>query len=352
VVAVAAYFPLLPLPSAESLLDRRWPEDVTALLVQHIVEPLQERGYRDSMPRLTRIDEGVSTSVRQQYEENPYPRWMKLPPPGKALSMEAYLQRRFPHAPRQSLPQGSGVDVLVAGCGTGREPIELARQFEGARVLAVDLSLSSLCYARRKSVELGLDIEYAQADIMNMGSIGRTFDFISSTGVLHHLADPVAGLRGLLPLLRPGGLMLLGLYSELARRNIVAARKFIAERGYAPNAADIRGCRQELMSLEEGAALRQVTSFSDFHGASECRDLLFHVQEERFTLPRIKEVLARFGLTLVGLLVDAGVMAKYRAKYPNDPAGTDLDRWDDFEAAFPDTFAGMYVLLVRKPLSA
>ena len=63
---------------------------------------------------------------------------------------------------------------------------------------------------------------------------GGDFDFIEASGVLHHLADPWEGWRVLLSLLRPGGTMQVGLYSELARRNIVAARALIAERGYRP----------------------------------------------------------------------------------------------------------------------
>ena len=348
VAAVAAYFPLLSLASAQALLTRRWPESVGALLVQHIAEPLQEQTYRDAMPKLIRIEDGVSSSVRQQYEENPYPRWIELPPPGAPVSMAAYLRGRFPRSPWQPFDPGNGMDLLIAGCGTGLESIELARRFQGARVLAVDLSLSSLGYARRKTHELGLkNIEYAQADILELGSIGRTFDLISSVGVLHHLADPLAGLRELLPLLRPDGFLLLGLYSERARRDVVAARSFIAERGYVSNAAGIRQCRQDLMSLADGASLKRVTEFSDFYVTSECRDLLFHVQEHRFTLPRIKEILAAFGLELFGFVVEPEVIRKYTQRYPGDPAATDLACWNDFEEAFPDTFAGMYVFFVH-----
>ena len=75
-------------------------------------------------------------------------------------------------------------------------------------MLAVDLSLSSLCYAKRKTRELGLtNITYAQADILRLGTLPRRFDVIESSGVLHHLADPLAGWRVLLSLLRPGGFM-------------------------------------------------------------------------------------------------------------------------------------------------
>ena len=89
-------------------------------------------------------------------------------------------------------------------------------------MLAVDLSLSSLCYAKRKTPAPFADrIEYAQGDILELGAIGRSFDLIDCAGVLHHMADPLEGWRVLLTLLRPGGIMHLGFYSELGRRDVV-----------------------------------------------------------------------------------------------------------------------------------
>ena len=73
-------------------------------------------------------------------------------------------------------------------------------------MLAVDLSLSSLGYAQRKAREMGLSgIEFAQADLLELGATGRSFDVVECSGVLHHMADPFAGWRMLLSLLRPGG---------------------------------------------------------------------------------------------------------------------------------------------------
>src|SRR5262249_56920303 len=161
----------------------------------------------------------------------------------------AHLRNQSPSAPFRPLGSSSGPDVLVAGCGTGRHPIEVARKYKDARVLAIDLSLTSLCYAKRKTpAPLARRIEYAQADILKLGSIERTFDLIDASGVLHHLADPTAGWRILLSLLRPGGFMHMGLYTELARSDVVAARAFIREQGYRPTADDIRRCRQDLLN--------------------------------------------------------------------------------------------------------
>lgn len=341
-VAVAAYFPLASLPSANALPDRSWPEPVTGLLTQQVSEPAEELQLRAAMPKLTAVEDEVSLLVQQQYEENPYPRWVKMPSGNKAPCTD-------PFAPIQSLGKGEGLDILVAGCGTGQHSIQVAQQFPGAKVLAIDLSSTSLAYAKRKTQELGLkNVEYAQADIMKLGGIGRTFDVIESAGVLHHLADPLAGWKIVFSLLRPGGFMRLGLYSELARQHIVAARRFIAERGYVPSAEGIRQCRQELMAIENDALLRRLTSSRDFYGTSACRDLIFNVQEHRYTLPQLKENFRELGLDFIGFAIDPSILRQYEKRFPSDLPKTNLDNWSTFESENPSTFFGMYQFWVQK----
>ena len=71
----------------------------------------------------------------------------------------------------------------------------------------------------------------------------RRFDLIEAVGVLHHLADPYAGWRVLLSLLRPGGFMLLGLYSAPARRNLAGIARPASRREYGTSADDVRRAR-------------------------------------------------------------------------------------------------------------
>ncbi|HXW26917.1 MAG TPA: tetratricopeptide repeat protein [Xanthobacteraceae bacterium] len=348
-VAVAAYVPLHGLPAPESLLERPWPNAVTALLVQQIRAPLEERRARASMPALTEIADEVSVRVRGQYEENPYPQWTKVPPLGRPETADAFIRNLFPQSPFAGVGKSGAVDILVAGCGTGRHPIDAARKFKAARVLAIDLSLTSLCYAQRQTRALGLDnIRYAQADIMKLPAIDRKFDIVESVGVLHHLADPLAGWRALLSMLRPGGIMLVGLYSEIARRDIVAARDYIAERGYRPSAEDIRRCRQELFDCADGTPLKNVTLMSDFFSISECRDLLFHVQEHRLNLPDIAAFIAENNLQFLGFELDSLVRQDYARRFPGDIAMTDLAQWHRYEVDNPRTFIGMYQFWMQK----
>ena len=267
----------------------------------------------------------------------------------RLIRVERYLRRRFPLVPLRDIAKKRAIEILVAGCGTGQHSVETARQFPGAQVLAIDLSLASLCYAKRKTRELGLsNIDYAQADILQLKSIGRAFDVIEVSGVLHHLADPMAAWRLLLSMLRPGGFMRVGLYSRTARRDIVDARRFIAKSGYRAGADDIRRCRQEITSLADGTSIRRIAEWSDFFTTSACRDLLFHVQEHQMTLPEIKAFLSQNGLQFLGFDTAGHIREQFRRRFPGDRAMLDLDHWHTFETENALVFAGMYQFWIQK----
>jgi hypothetical protein len=161
-----------------------------------------------------------------------------------------------------------------------------------------------------------------------------------------------------LSLLRPTGMMQIGLYSELGRRNVVAARALIAERGYRPVPEDIRRIREVVAAAEDGSLLKSISQWSDFFTVSECRDLLFHPQEHRTSLPEIKSFLAANGLQFAGFILDALTSDLFVRRWPEiaDMTGkarfdafADLDRWHQFETERPQTFVGMYRFWVHKP---
>lgn len=351
VAAFACYSPLSLLPECQRLADGMAAPPLAGLFTQQVREPVRESGYRATLPTLTPIDDETSRRVRSQYEESPYPRWVGSPAIDGGVPFRAFLAGELGLEAHRFARKDDRIDVLVAGCGTGQQSIQTAQRFPVARILAVDLSKASLAYAQRKTRELGLaNIEYAQADILRLESIGKTFDFIECVGVLHHLEDPVAGWRVLRSILRPGGVMHIGLYSELARRDIAAAQDLIVARGYPATTDGIRRFRRDLQQEDRWRPFRSLTAFEDFYDTSGCRDLLFHAREHRFTLPRIKEILAELGLDFLKFQVDSAVQQRYSQQYPGELAQADLNCWTQFEMENPGTFLAMYNFYAHRRL--
>src|SRR5262245_13880389 len=330
--AVAAYFPLYQLPEAERILSRQWPVILSGLIRQQLHEPLEELRDRLTIPTLTAIDDGKSWEVMQQYEENPYPRWV--------------VDTSARYSTETSEPFSG--EILIAGCGTGLHVSQVAHRYPNARILAIDISLPSLAYARRKIREAGLrNVDCVQADILKLGTIGRKFDRIEAIGVLHHLTEPETGWSILLSLLRPAGKMRVGLYSEANRGSIMKARALIAEHGYRPTVDDIRKCRQEIFRTNDGR-WKNIVSTLDFYSVSGVRDLLFHVIQHQFTITQISEFLAKHGLSFLGFEVEPQVFQLFERQFSR-AAMTDIQQWHAFEKANPLAFSRyMYVFSVRK----
>jgi len=302
--------------------------DLVAATVETV---LADRCAAKSIPGIAEIADTVSVEVQQHYEANPYPRWL-----GLTLPRTGQMRRQLAGlAGGDVLPASPA--ILIAGCGTGEHAIA-ARHGYGpdAGVTAVDLSRTSLAYAARKAVELDAgDIDFRHGDLLDIAQLGRVFDVVECAGVLHHMADPLAGWRALRAVLAPGGVMFIGLYSEAGRADIVAARDEIARRGLAPDAADIRAFRAELLADPAPIGWRAaLLTNEDFYSLSNCRDLLFHSHEQRFTLPGLAAALAALDLQFIGFV---GVSAAAQAA-----CGRDLGAWADWEAKQPATFARMY----------
>ena len=96
--------------------------------------------------------------------------------------------------------------------------------------------------------------------------------------------------------------MKIGLYGEADRQDIISGRSLIVEMGYTASPEDIRQCRQDIISMAEDKnwKMAKICSRPDFFCLSNCRDLLFHVQEHRFTLPQIEAVLKALNLKFLG----------------------------------------------------
>ncbi len=351
VAALSSYRPLHTYTWARKLAERDEVNPICEIIDRQIREPLDEQSLRDQITRLTPLEDTVSKQVGAQYEENPYPRWIKAPTGDEPRDIPTILRSAPLFFDIGDYQPPARPQVLVAGCGTGIHPISTASRFKYVDVLAVDLSLSSLAYATRKTRELGItNITYAQADIMELQNLDKKFDLIESVGVLHHLEDPVAGWRNLVALLQPGGFMRIGLYSEAARANVVAGRALISKLG-GEATKDIRGFRQKIIAEAEAGddLLESICSSSDFFSISNCRDLLFHVQEHRFDFLQIDAALKALDLRFLGLEVkDPGIMNNFSEMFPVVSARTSLVHWHEFEQKNPQAFAGMYQFYCRK----
>ena len=88
---------------------------------------------------------------------------------------------------------------------------------------------------------------------------------------------------------------------------------------------------------------------ADFYSMSDLRDLLFHVQEHRMTLPQIAGFLAENNLQFLGFDQTPHISRRYREKFPEDAAMTNLALWDRFEQENPRAFIGMYQFWLQKP---
>ena len=352
IVTLGAYIPLHKFDWAQDLTEHEWSKEVSAVIERQILEPSIELSLRSQFPCLTPLKDTVSRLVRDQYEEYPYPRWIKTKLLKKRESIGAVLRAAPLRFDLGDYETPNNPEILIAGCGTGQHSIYTASRFKDARVLAIDLSLSSLSYAARKTNELAIsNIEYAQADIVELGKLDRQFDLIESVGVLHHLGDPMEGWKVLVDRLNSGGLMKIGLYSETARQHIVSGRSVIAEMGYTSSAEDIRRCRQDFIAMANGrkAVMTKICNGHDFFSLCTCHDLLFHVQEHRFTIPQIIDALDDLNLKFLGFeMQDTSAMARFKETYPEEKNTPSLALWHEFEQQYPDSFNSMYQFWCQK----
>jgi 16S rRNA (guanine(966)-N(2))-methyltransferase RsmD len=351
------------------LLSRRWPEfpRLTAALRAQaalndgawLIEP-DERARLDSEPEAlvaaayfpsasgpraaAAFRDPVTAAVAGQYEEWPYPPWSRI---------TASKPKTVPDA-IQELDEGrpSGLpveaDLLVAGCGTGREAALCALRFPQARITAIDLSAASLAYARSRCAAIGIDrIDFRQLDLHDVAALGTSFDFISCSGVLHHLPDPEAGWAALAAVLRPRGAMRVMVYSKVARLKVRAAQRHLADLRDRPVDSDLlREARRRL--IERAPDL--LASSPDFYSLAGVYDLLLHRHEDSFDVPRIVRALDRLGLELLAFhLPTPGHRARYRREHPEDPAFRDVEAWASLERREPFLFQGMYSFHCRKP---
>ena len=112
--------------------------------------------------------------------------------------------------------------------------------------------------------------------------------------------------------------------------------------------SDIRTFRKRVLDEGPQGDFGELMGSTDFFSASDCRDLLFHVQETALTLPDVAALLAGAELEFLGFeLTIAQVEQGFRREHPQ-AALTDLDAWWAYEQRHPQSFRGMYQFWCRK----
>lgn len=284
----------------------------------------------------------VTRDVAAQYEGWPYPAW-KRAMAGRGESLREVIAALGEGAP-QDMPEHAA--ILVAGCGTGHEPVLWARRFPGAQITAIDLSAASLAYARARAAEAGVtNVTFEQRDLHDAGGLGQQFDIVLSSGVLHHLADPEAGWAAIAGVLRPGGVMRVQLYSKAARAALQPALDRIADLTRQPMSDDLLRTVRQWLGNDPS-----VNRSPDFFSLGGVHDLLLHAHEDSFDVPRIRAAIDRLGLELLRFeLPTADRRQRYQAEHPADPNFRDAAAWERIERDDPMAFAGMHDFWCLKP---
>ncbi len=326
-------------------------KELNNLLNLQFKELNAEKKISKGIKKIGNIKDSTSKEVKNQYELNPYPRWRynSYAKENKLNFLSVINSEISPNTIKPNSVQltNKKINILIAGCGTGIQIIEASR-YSNCEITAIDLSNSSISYAKRKVDEYGLkNINFIEMDLLELTSLNKRFDLIECSGVLHHMNEPSKGLSNLFDVLEPEGFLKLGLYSKYAREEILKARKLIKEKDIKPNIDGIRNFRNDLLNGEI-KEVNEISNWSDFYSTSMCRDLCFHTHENCYTLIEIKNMLKVSNLEFLGFTLSKEIRDKYQIDNKDKDSLKNLELWDKFEKLNPNSFREMYQFWSRK----
>jgi len=292
---------------------------------------------------VSKIPHSEQRSVKAQYECHPYPRWQALDYKtstnyGLALSLE------FPNIDVPSHIFTDELKILIAGCGTGRHALNVAKHFNHVKVMALDISQSSLAYAKYKADELAVDnIEFFLADLTKIRNLNTKFSIIECSGVLHHIKQYKKALNNLLRNLKPNGLIKISLYSERARKNVTMLRELFKKDNSETSESKIKVIRHAIFQSDIISYKNSIIQSDDFYSLSGTIDLLFHEFEIQFTPLKIKILCLEHQLKWLGFSnLSKDTKTKFMRFHGAKADLNNLDQWDEFEEIYPNTFSKMY----------
>ncbi len=272
-------------------------------------------------------------AVRLHYETHPYPHYPLLASVRRADTYALNLETLWGYANNCRLPPAYR-RILIAGCGSF-SPYPFALANPGCRITALDLSAASLRRARLHCLLHGcFHVGMQTGDLLDPAIAHGPFGLIDAYGVLHHLGEPLAGLKALTARLAPGGILRVMLYSHANRQGIEAARRALRRLGVR-DVKEVRRLRDSLAPESRlGRRLREGGVDATF--TAGLADAFLHPQVQTFTVRALRDLLDESGLEIL-LAAHPGAL--------NDPA-MELDRLAQAEVA-GELAANFVLYLVR-----
>jgi SAM-dependent methyltransferase len=289
------------------------------------------------------FSDATTRAVAEQYEAWPYPTWTRAAAE-RVTTLATLVRRADPDGPDTI---GTSADILIAGCGSGRQLARSALRLPRDRLTAIDISQASLAEARMRCEAHGITgVDYRALDLHDVSSLGRSFDAVFCTGVLHHLPDPERGWAALADVLKPGGVMHVMLYSRAGRMRVRGLQRFLGRLAEQPVDNNVlREVRRRVMTLPPAA----IPPSRDFFSLAGVHDLLLHRHEDPFDIPRVRDALAALGLRLIRIdFSRPALYRRYAELCPGDPLRRNMDGWLAMEKEDPTAFQGMYDFWCRK----
>lgn len=255
-------------------------------------------------PRVTHnpeVGDARDDVVSRQYE-----RW-RYPPPIADLAAWTTTDWEWfdpAHAHRVLWPDRDyrpDLDILIGGCGTNQAAV-FAFNNPGANVVAVDISQPSLDHQQYLKDRHGLhNLRLHLLPIEEVSTLGRQFDLVVSTGVLHHMADPLAGLKSLAGRLRPDGVMALMLYGKHGRIGVELLESVFRDMGLGQDQASLQVVKDTIAALPEDHPVNSyLRRAHDVNYDAGLVDTFLHGRARSYTVDDCQELVEAAGLVFQG----------------------------------------------------
>lgn len=239
-----------------------------------------------------------SVEVQNFYERYPYPPPVDSLDRYRQLWQDPRKRRADFHLFWPARPYREDFSILVAGCGTS-QAAKHALRWPKANVIGIDFSATSVGRTEELKRKYNLhNLEVHQLAIERASELQTSFDQIICTGVLHHLADPDAGLRTLRQILKPDGAMHLMVYAPYGRTGIYMLQEFCRLLGIRATDQGIRDLIAALGMLPPGHPLEHLLREApDFRQEAALADALLHPQDRAYSVPQLFDFIKKGGLT-------------------------------------------------------